>query len=86
MTRYHPDTCPKCDNPITRNSNGGRPSRWCCEGCKRSGESEMARLESLLRTFTEGKYVDQLNGRDTAGRDEVLADLQKRFDHLAGVP
>ncbi|MEL4222138.1 hypothetical protein QE242_22320 [Mycobacterium avium subsp. paratuberculosis] len=45
----------------------------------------MARLESLLRTFTEGKYVDQLNGR-TAGRDEVLADLQKRFDHLAGVP
>lgn len=46
----------------------------------------MARLESLLRTFTEGRAVDQLNGRDTADRDAVIADLQKRFDHLAGVP
>jgi hypothetical protein len=46
----------------------------------------MARLESLLRVFTEGKYVDQLNGRDTTDRDIVIAEMQERFDHLAGVP
>lgn len=86
MSRYQPATCPKCNTPLTRNPNGGRPTRWCCEGCKRAGESEMARLESLLRVFTEGKYVDQLNGRDTTDRDIVIAEMQERFDHLAGVP
>jgi hypothetical protein len=46
----------------------------------------MTRLDSLLRLFTEGKYVDQLNGRTTGRRDEILADMQGRYDHLAGVP
>jgi hypothetical protein len=46
----------------------------------------MARLESVLRLFTEGKYVDMINGRPSELRDEALADMQKRFDHLAGVP
>jgi hypothetical protein len=46
----------------------------------------MARLDSLLRLFTEGKYVDQLNGRPSKVRDEILADMQGRYDHLAGVP
>lgn len=84
--KYTPSQCAKCGNNIERNPRGGRPTRWCCEGCKRSGESEMARLESLLRLFTEGKYVDQLNGRLSPERDEALADMQKRFDRLAGVP
>jgi hypothetical protein len=64
---------------------GGRPTRWCSEGCKRSGESEMARLESLLRLFSEGKYVDWINGRHDKLRDEAIADMQTRFDHLTGV-
>ncbi len=46
----------------------------------------MSRLSSLLRLFTEGRYVDQLNGRPDQRRDEILADMQKRYDHLAGVP
>jgi hypothetical protein len=36
----------------------------------------MTRLESLLRLFAEGKYVDQLNGRTTQRRDEILADMR----------
>ncbi|RFZ65614.1 hypothetical protein DE4576_03383 [Mycobacterium marinum] len=46
----------------------------------------MARLDSLLRTFTEGKYVDQLNGRSCKLRDDAIAEMQSRYDHLAGVP
>jgi hypothetical protein len=46
----------------------------------------MSRLESLLKLFTEGKYVDRLNGRPDGRRGEVLAEMQARFDHLAGVP
>lgn len=45
----------------------------------------MARLESLLRVFTEGKYVDWLNGRPDQRRDEVIDGMQSRYDHLAGV-
>lgn len=86
MTKYTPSECPKCGSALVRNPKGGRPTRWCSEGCKRSGESEMSRLESLLRLFTEGHYVDRLNGRTTERRDEILADMQARFDHLAGVP
>lgn len=85
MTKYIPSECPKCGNELKQNPAGGRPSRWCCEGCKRSGESEMTRLESLLRQFTEGKYVDMINGRDHKLREEAIADMQQRYDHLAGV-
>lgn len=46
----------------------------------------MARLESLLRTFEEGRAVDRLNGRDTTHRDGVITELQARYDSLAGVP
>ncbi len=65
---YTPTECPKCGNALVRNPKGGRPTRWCSEGCKRSGESEMARLDSLLRLFTEGKYVDLINGRHDGRR------------------
>ena len=84
--KFSPAECPKCGSPLVKNPNVGRPTCWCCEGCKRSGESEMARLESVLRLFTEGKYVDMINGRPSELPDEALADMQKRFDHLAGVP
>ena len=47
----------------------------------------MSRLSFLLRIFTEGKYVDQLNDRpDDELRAAALRDMQQRFDHLAGVP
>ncbi len=38
------------------------------------------------RLFTEGKYTAVINGRPEDLRDEAIADMQKRYDHLAGVP
>jgi hypothetical protein len=84
--KYTPSECPKCGSALVRDPKGGRPTRWCSEGCKRSGEDEMSRLSSLLRLFTEGKYVDKINGRFDQLRDDAIADLQARYDHLAGVP
>lgn len=84
--KYTPTACPKCGGALEDKPRGGRPTRWCCEGCKRSGETEMARLDSLLRTFTEGRYVDKLNGWPTERRDAIIAEMQARYDHLAGVP
>jgi hypothetical protein len=84
--KYQPADCPKCGTELVRPPGGGRPTRWCSEGCKRSGEDEMNRLSSLLKTFEEGRAVDKLNGRDTKRRSAVMKRLQSRFDHLAGVP
>jgi hypothetical protein len=84
--KYTPTHCPKCSTELIRNPKGGRPTRWCSEGCKRSGEAEMSRLDALLRVFTEGKYVEQINGRRDPLRDEAIADMQSRYDDLAGVP
>lgn len=81
--RYTPTECPKCGTALVKGP--GRPTRWCSEGCKRSGEAEMSRLDSLLRDFTNGRYVDHLNGRQTGQRDAAIAEMQSRFDHLAGV-
>jgi hypothetical protein len=63
---------------------GGRSTRWCSEGCKRSGEDEMSRLSSLLKTYEEGRAWDRLNGYRHETRDGIIADLQARYDHLAG--
>jgi hypothetical protein len=82
--RYTPSACPKCG--ANREPGRGRPTRWCSEGCKRSGESEMARLQSLLRKFEEGRAIEALNGRTNANRVQALKDMQARYDHLAGVP
>lgn len=46
----------------------------------------MSRLSSLLRLFTEGKYVDMINGRHDQFRDDAITDMQRRYDLLAGVP
>lgn len=84
--KYTPDECPKCASPLARNPTGGRPTRWCCEGCKRSGEAEMSRVLSLLSKLEEGRAVDQLNGHGVERRDQIIAELHARYDHLAGVP
>jgi hypothetical protein len=84
--QYTPQDCVKCASPLVRSPKGGRPTRFCSEGCKRSAESEMSRLESVLRLFLEGRCVEKLNNRLTPERDEVIAEMQKRYDHLAGVP
>lgn len=81
-----PTECPKCGTELVRNPKGGRPTRWCSEGCRRSGESEMARLESLLRVFHRGSLRRQDQRATRPLRDDAIADMQRRFDHLAGVP
>ena len=43
MPKYLPTECPKCGADLPKRSpKGGRPSRWCSEGCQRSGEAEMS--------------------------------------------
>ena len=66
---------------------GGRPSRFCSDGCKISAEAEMRRLNVHLRAFETGRYVELLN-RDEVSlrRANVIAEMQARFDHLAGIP
>lgn len=46
----------------------------------------MRRLNVLLRKFEEGRVVELLNS-DTASsrREMVIAEMQTRYDHLAGV-
>jgi hypothetical protein len=85
--RYTPSACPKCGAELPSSPKGGRPTRWCCDGCRKSGEAEMARLQSLLRKFEEGRYVHLLNYDDVPPRrQKVIAEMQARYDHLAGVP
>jgi hypothetical protein len=85
--KYTPTECPKCGTRLANSPRGGRPTRWCCEGCKRSGEAEMSRLQSLLRGFEEGLYVDLLNYDEAKPRRlKVIAEMQRRYDDLAGVP
>ncbi len=46
----------------------------------------MSRLSSLLRTFALGRATDFINGWPTERRDAAIAEMQARYDHLAGVP
>ena len=85
--KYTPSECPKCGTELASSPRGGRPTRWCSEGCKRSGEAEMSRLQSLLKGFEEGRGVELLNRDEVSPRRvKVIADMQARYDHLAGVP
>jgi hypothetical protein len=57
MPKYLPTGCPKCGADLPKRlPKGGRPSRWCSEGCQRSGEAEMSRLQSLLRKLESELY------------------------------
>ena len=42
----------------------------------------MARLQSLLKTFEEGKYVGEFNERLSGSGEGVIAEMQARYDHL----
>ena len=47
----------------------------------------MTRLQTQLRSFEEGRYVHLLNYDEVPPRrQKVIAEMQARFDHLAGVP
>jgi hypothetical protein len=46
----------------------------------------MSRLQSLLRKFEEGLFIEKLNGLALPRREKVIAEMQARYDHLAGVP
>jgi hypothetical protein len=47
----------------------------------------MRRLNVHLRAFEEGRYVELLNRDEVSERrQKVIAEMQVRFDHLAGVP
>jgi hypothetical protein len=84
MAKYTPSECRKCSAELPKRSpKGGRPTRWCCEGCQRSGEGEMSRLRSLLRKLEAELY----NGGAPMRMERITAsieELQARFDHLAG--
>jgi hypothetical protein len=86
--KYAPSECPKRGSGLVRSAAGGRPTRWCSEGCKRSGEGEMSRLSSLLRTLEGDRVLDRLNGyhRPVCVTGDIMAELQSRYDHLARVP
>lgn len=83
-----PDSkCPKCDRPLEPpGSSGGRPRRWCSPGCQRSGEAEMRRINHVLRQLGRKKSWNQLHGHGTTQVDAVMAEWQRAYDRLAGVP
>lgn len=79
--------CPKCGSQLDRpGASGGRPRRWCSSGCQRSGEAQMRRLTLDLKHLERSRTWYQLDGRDTARIDAVIAQRQAEFDRLAGVP
>jgi hypothetical protein len=79
--------CPKCGIPLEPpGSSGGRPRRWCTPGCQRCGEAEMRRINHVLRHLGRQKSWQQLQCRPTERLDEVIAEWQRAYDQLAGVP
>jgi hypothetical protein len=97
MKNHRPTNCVKCDAELQApGSRGGRPSRFCSEGCKISAESEMRRLNVVLRRLEDHRANVPLRGwgfsdpekvrAAVAEYDEAIAPLQKRCDRLAGVP
>jgi len=96
MKNHRPTNCVKCDAELQApGSRGGRPSRFCSEGCKVSAEAEMRRLNVLLRKLEAERarrrlsspYLDPARNAEVIARyDEEIAVHQARFDHLAGVP
>jgi hypothetical protein len=100
MKNHRPTNCVRCDAELQPpGSRGGRPSRFCSEGCKVSVEAEMRRLHVILRRLEndranaplQSRYIDpekeqaRVRAR-VAEFDKAIAPLQRRFDHLSGVP
>jgi hypothetical protein len=97
MKNRRPTNCVKCDAELQApGSRGGRPSRFCSEGCKVSAEAEMRRLNVVLRRLEDDRANVPLRGwgysepaklqARIAEFDAAIAPLQKRFDRLAGCP
>jgi hypothetical protein len=92
--RYTPTECVKCGSTLARSPKGGRPTRFCCDGCRVSAEAEMRRLNVVLRRLEDQRANKPLQWWGAAEKlpaavaaiDEAIAPLQKRYDHLAGVP
>ena len=85
--RYTPTECPKCGTELARSPKGGRPTRWCSDGCRNAGEAEMTRLQRLLVKFEEGQTRHLLNYAEAnPRRQKVIDEMQARYDHLAGCP
>jgi hypothetical protein len=94
--KYIPSECPKCGSELARSPKGGRPSRFCSVGCKLSVEAEMRRLNVVLRRLEDDRANVPLTWHYSsdpmkvqaavAKLDEAIAPLQKRLDHLCGVP
>lgn len=86
--KFHPTECVKCGAKLDHGGRG-RPSRFCSEGCKASVEAEMRRLNASLKAM-ELRRAGLIYGpkAEEARRacDGPIADLQARYDHLAGVP
>jgi hypothetical protein len=87
------ELCPKCGTPLEPpGTPGGRPRRWCSPGCQRSGEAQMRRINLVLKRMELDKARQQRYGpgshRDAAilQLDAVIAEWQKAYDRLAGVP
>jgi hypothetical protein len=82
--KYTPSDRPKCRSLLDKGP--GRPTRWCSEGCKRSGEDELSRLSSPLKALESERVDIRQRGGMPERTTEIIDDLQHRFDHLAGVP
>jgi hypothetical protein len=81
------ELCPHCGCDIQPpDTQGGRPRRWCSPGCQRSGEARMRRINGLLKRLEGKKSWNQLHGHDSTRYDEVIAEWQQQYDHLAGCP
>jgi hypothetical protein len=84
-------SCPKCGTSLKPpGHSGGRPKRWCSEGCRRSGESEMrilhCEMKNLQRRRSDyllrSQYLDP--SKQVEKVDALIADLRAKYDQLAG--
>ena len=80
--------CPYCGAELAAPSErGGRPRRWCSDGCALAGEAAMRRANAMIRRLTEQANFVRLGGNEPRQRvTELLAEWQAEYDRLAGVP
>ena len=45
--------CPKCEKPVPERDGPGRPRRYCSDGCRRSAEYELRRIQRALESVEE---------------------------------
>jgi hypothetical protein len=95
MPKFRVTECRKCGRALDGGS--GRPSRWCSPGCKTSGEAEMRRVSVHIRQLENDLHFHRVHPNPLLNsklvsvphvdpRQELIDELQARYDHLAGVP